>query len=231
MLCPATVAMPPQRFPYRYLIAAGDCPLRHSSFVIHHSSFVLRHSAFILQPSPNASPHPDVSAGLLRHRVRDQSVDEPASAGGGGTGGRAVERAEAAPDRVRGGSLLHGAGAGPARTWSSPPTRRRSSAAGRSSRGSAIRSGRAKRRATSAGSPSTGSRSSTWRPTPFSKGPATPSSAAIRSSPATDCGATCGHTTKSPRSSRCRVIPVELVNPYYYHLDTCFCPLRPGMAI
>lgn len=28
-----------------------------------------------------------------------------------------------------------------------------------------------------------------------------------------------------------RVIPVELVNPYYYHLDTCFCPLAPGEAI
>jgi N-dimethylarginine dimethylaminohydrolase len=29
----------------------------------------------------------------------------------------------------------------------------------------------------------------------------------------------------------CRVIPLELVNPYYYHLDTCFCPLAPGVAI
>jgi N-dimethylarginine dimethylaminohydrolase len=29
----------------------------------------------------------------------------------------------------------------------------------------------------------------------------------------------------------CRVIPVELVDPYYYHLDTCFCPLAPGKAI
>lgn len=28
----------------------------------------------------------------------------------------------------------------------------------------------------------------------------------------------------------CRVIPVELVNPYYYHLDTCFCPLATGVA-
>ncbi len=28
----------------------------------------------------------------------------------------------------------------------------------------------------------------------------------------------------------CRVIPLELVDGYYYHLDTCFCPLggRPG---
>ena len=26
----------------------------------------------------------------------------------------------------------------------------------------------------------------------------------------------------------CRVIPVELVDPYYYHLDTCFCPLATG---
>ncbi len=29
----------------------------------------------------------------------------------------------------------------------------------------------------------------------------------------------------------CRVIPLELVNDYYYHLDTCFCPLQPGVAI
>jgi N-dimethylarginine dimethylaminohydrolase len=27
-----------------------------------------------------------------------------------------------------------------------------------------------------------------------------------------------------------RVIPLELVDPYYYHLDTCFCPLAPGLA-
>ncbi|MEX2015117.1 MAG: arginine deiminase-related protein [Candidatus Hydrogenedentales bacterium] len=28
-----------------------------------------------------------------------------------------------------------------------------------------------------------------------------------------------------------RVIPLELVDPYYYHLDTCFCPLAPGVAV
>ena len=28
-----------------------------------------------------------------------------------------------------------------------------------------------------------------------------------------------------------RVIPVELVDPRYYHLDTCFCPLADGEAI
>ncbi len=32
-------------------------------------------------------------------------------------------------------------------------------------------------------------------------------------------------------SLRTRVIPLELVDPYYYHLDTCFCPLAPGRAI
>ncbi|MEX0585859.1 MAG: arginine deiminase-related protein, partial [Pirellulales bacterium] len=26
-------------------------------------------------------------------------------------------------------------------------------------------------------------------------------------------------------------IPLELVDPYYYHLDTCLCPLAPGVAI
>jgi N-dimethylarginine dimethylaminohydrolase len=29
----------------------------------------------------------------------------------------------------------------------------------------------------------------------------------------------------------CQVIPLELVDEYYYHLDTCFCPLAPGEAI
>jgi len=27
------------------------------------------------------------------------------------------------------------------------------------------------------------------------------------------------------------VLPLELVNTYFYHLDTCFCPLAPGEAI
>jgi N-dimethylarginine dimethylaminohydrolase len=29
----------------------------------------------------------------------------------------------------------------------------------------------------------------------------------------------------------CRVIPVELIDARYYHLDTCFCPLTGGEAI
>ena len=29
----------------------------------------------------------------------------------------------------------------------------------------------------------------------------------------------------------CRVIPLELVDTYFYHLDTCFCPLAPDAAI
>jgi N-dimethylarginine dimethylaminohydrolase len=29
----------------------------------------------------------------------------------------------------------------------------------------------------------------------------------------------------------CRVISLELIDPRYYHLDTCFCPLSPGAAI
>jgi len=32
-------------------------------------------------------------------------------------------------------------------------------------------------------------------------------------------------------SLNCRVIPAELVDPYYYHLDTCFCPLATGKAL
>ncbi len=27
-----------------------------------------------------------------------------------------------------------------------------------------------------------------------------------------------------------RVLPLEMVDPYYYHLDTCFCPLNTSMA-
>jgi N-dimethylarginine dimethylaminohydrolase len=29
----------------------------------------------------------------------------------------------------------------------------------------------------------------------------------------------------------CRVIAAELIDPYFYHLDTCFCPLEAGLAI
>lgn len=29
----------------------------------------------------------------------------------------------------------------------------------------------------------------------------------------------------------CHVIPLELVDPHYYHLDTCFCPIEPGVAM
>lgn len=29
----------------------------------------------------------------------------------------------------------------------------------------------------------------------------------------------------------CQVLPLELVDPRFYHLDTCFCPLAPGEAI
>ena len=38
-------------------------------------------------------------------------------------------------------------------------------------------------------------------------------------------------TSKIGEMLGCRVIPLELVDPYYYHLDTCFCPLAPGVAI
>lgn len=39
-----------------------------------------------------------------------------------------------------------------------------------------------------------------------------------------------GHTWLGEQINR-RVLPLELVNPYFYHLDTCFCPLGPGEAI
>jgi len=28
-----------------------------------------------------------------------------------------------------------------------------------------------------------------------------------------------------------QVLPLELIDPYFYHLDTCFCPVAPGEAI
>jgi N-dimethylarginine dimethylaminohydrolase len=33
------------------------------------------------------------------------------------------------------------------------------------------------------------------------------------------------------REAGCRTIPLQLVDPYYYHLDTCFCPASPTEAI
>ena len=55
------------------------------------------------------------------------------------------------------------------------------------------------------------------------------------------CGQTlmAGYRQRSEASSQqrvgemlgCRVIPMELVDAYYYHLDTCFCPLAPGVAV
>jgi N-dimethylarginine dimethylaminohydrolase len=30
---------------------------------------------------------------------------------------------------------------------------------------------------------------------------------------------------------KCRVMPLELVDDRFYHLDTCFCPLAPGVAM
>ena len=38
-------------------------------------------------------------------------------------------------------------------------------------------------------------------------------------------------TTGSRSTSASRCLPLELVNPRYYHLDTCFCPLAPGEAL
>ena len=35
----------------------------------------------------------------------------------------------------------------------------------------------------------------------------------------------------SASCSDCEVIPLELIDAHYYHLDTCFCPLAPGEAI
>lgn len=55
------------------------------------------------------------------------------------------------------------------------------------------------------------------------------------------CGETlfAGYRTRSDASAHqwvaqrlgVRCLPLELVNPRFYHLDTCFCPLAPGVAI
>jgi N-dimethylarginine dimethylaminohydrolase len=55
------------------------------------------------------------------------------------------------------------------------------------------------------------------------------------------CGETlfAGYRTRSDASAHqwvgerfgIRVLPLELVNPRFYHLDTCFCPLAAGVAL
>ncbi len=65
----------------------------------------------------------------------------------------------------------------------------------------------------------------------ISKGPATPCSAATRCLPAIAFAATPRGQQHVGAMVGCRVIPLELVDPYYYHLDTCFCPLAAGQAI
>ena len=39
-----------------------------------------------------------------------------------------------------------------------------------------------------------------------------------------------GHQWLATQLQR-QVLPLELVNPSFYHLDTCFCPLAPGEAL
>jgi N-dimethylarginine dimethylaminohydrolase len=39
-----------------------------------------------------------------------------------------------------------------------------------------------------------------------------------------------GHQSLA-RAIGCQTLPLELVDPRFYHLDTCFCPLAPGEAI
>ncbi|OWK46793.1 dimethylarginine dimethylaminohydrolase family protein [Fimbriiglobus ruber] len=55
------------------------------------------------------------------------------------------------------------------------------------------------------------------------------------------CGDTlfAGYRTRSDASAHqwvahrlgVRCLPLELVNPRFYHLDTCFCPIAPGVAL
>jgi N-dimethylarginine dimethylaminohydrolase len=49
----------------------------------------------------------------------------------------------------------------------------------------------------------------------------------------------CGHGFRTDRETHawlagtlhCSVLSVKLVNPHFYHLDTCFCPLHEGTAL
>ena len=96
---------------------------------------------------------------------------------------------------------------------------------------SGTRCGPASRRTSTPGSRDTASRSSTCRRACSTRGPATPCSAARRSSPATASAATPPRHQWVGETLGVRVLPLELVNPRFYHLDTCFCPLAPGEAI
>ena len=189
----------------------------------------------IIEGDPRHGPDPanlDVSARLLRDRVRDQPLDEPRRSAAtrpsrAGSGGRCttrlidlgvtVELLEPVPGLP---DLVFTANAGlvyrrPVHQLAVPLRR----PAGRDAplrplgRGARVRGRDAARRAAT------------------SRGPATPSSAARRSSPATGSAATRGATSGSASALGVEVLPLELVDPRFYHLDTCFCPLAEDAAI
>ena len=116
-------------------------------------------------------------------------------------------------------------------TWCSPPTRRMIYRNTPCWPAFAIRSGKAKSRTTKLA-----------RAPPASKSDTCPSDLHFEGAgDALFCGDTlfAGYRMRSDARGHqqigemlgCRVIPLELVDPYYYHLDTCFCPLAPGEAI
>ena len=57
------------------------------------------------------------------------------------------------------------------------------------------------------------------------------SSAARRCSPAIAFAATCASHQWIGERLGVEVLPLELVDPRFYHLDTCFCPLAPDLAL
>ena len=174
-----------------------------------------------------ATAHPDVQSGLFRHRIRDQPVDEQAARQrlGASRGawrklyetlvglGVAVELMTPQPGLP---DLVFTANAGLMFHQRFFSSRFRHE----------VR--RVRRRTSTPGSPPTASRSRPCRRGCSSREPAMRCSVArvlfagyrIRSDVR-------GHQHIASVLHR-QVLPLELINPYFYHLDTCFCPLAPG---
>ena len=169
---------------------------------------------------------------LLRDRVRDQSLDEPRAAKRSGAGRAAMGRRCKRMLEEAGAEIsLHAAGAGPARPGVHGQRGADLSRAGHAGPLSPSASGRAKSRTTRPGSTAHGFTVEQLPAGHYFEG----------AGDALFCGDTlfAGYRIRSDARGHqqigemlgCRVIPLELVDPYYYHLDTCFCPLAPGQAI
>ena len=111
-------------------------------------------------------------------------------------------------------------------TWSSRPTRAWSSATASSARGSATRSGKGRRHTSSDWARRHGFRSSSPPDgSPLRRGRRRPllRRHAVRRLPLPERRAEPPVGRRAAGRARC--LPLELVDPRFYHLDTCFCPL------